>query len=234
MEAIILAGGKGTRLAPYTSVLPKPLIPISGTPISEVIIRQLKHHGFQEITMATGYLSDLIKTYYGDGSKIGVSIKYIHEEKPLGTVGPLYQLKGAHEPYLVMNGDVLTTLNYRRMMEVHKENKAALTIATQKKEETSAYGHIEKYGLKVTGVVEKPTQQYEVSMGIYIVSPEALNRIPDNTFYDMPQLIEKLIDSHENVIVYENDDLWIDVGQIKDLKKAAEIFEEKRHIILKE
>lgn len=234
MEAIILAGGKGTRLAPYTSVLPKPLIPVSGIPISEIIIRQLKNHGFSQITMATGYLAELIKTYFGDGTKLGIPIQYLHEDKPLGTVGPLYQYKGRTEPFLVMNGDILTNINYKQMMEAHQKNEAVLSIAVQKKEETSAYGHVVRNGLRVTGLVEKPTQQYEVSMGIYIVSPSILNRIPPNTFYDMPQLITELIEEDQKVIVYEHDDLWIDVGQIKDLQRAADVFEKQRAKLLDE
>ena len=171
MRAVILAGGKGVRLAPLTEVFPKPLVPIGGMPIMEIVIRQLKHYGFNRITLAVGYLADLIQAYFQDGSKWGVSINYSCEEAPLGTAGPLALIDDLDETFLVMNADVLTSLNYLELINFHKSQGGIATIGSNKKQVKIDLGVIISNGDYTIGdYIEKPVTSYQVSMGVYILS----------------------------------------------------------------
>lgn len=230
MRAVILAGGRGTRLYPYTITFPKPLMPIGEKPILEIVIRQLSSAGITRLTLATGHLAELLEAYFGDGQKYGVQIDYSREERPLGTVGPLKLIDGLEsEPFLVMNGDVLTTLEYRKLWRQHLNSKAAVTIASHKRDVNIDLGVlVTDANGTLTSYIEKPTYHYQVSMGIYVFSPRALRYIPDGTYFDFPELILKLLKSGESVDTYSFDGHWLDIGRPSDYAEAAETFEASR------
>jgi len=235
MKVIILAGGKGRRLYPYTVVLPKPLMPIGDFPILEVILRQLKSGHLLDITLAVGHLGNLIQTYFGDGSKWGVNIEYSFEEKPLGTVGPLTSLKNLNQTFMVMNGDLLTTLNYLNLIEYHKKQKAIATVASQKRWVDVDFGVIQKdQDESMVKYIEKPRLSYLVSMGIYVFEPEILNFIPKGEKFDFPDLMQLLLEKDKNVAIYNSDDFWLDIGRPDDYQKAVEEFEKDRKRFLNE
>jgi NDP-sugar pyrophosphorylase family protein len=228
MKAVILAGGKGRRLAPYTTVLPKPLMPIGDVPILEVVVRQLRHAGFDEITMAVGYLAELLMVYFGDGSKFGVHIHYSREEHPLGTAGPLSLVKGLDEPFLMMNGDLLTTLNYRAMWEQHRLNGAIATLATYQRNVKIDLGVVETDDEHwVRGYTEKPIYHYTVSTGVYVFNPAVLQYIPIQTRMDLPELVLKLLADGHRIAAYPLEGYWLDIGRHDDYERA--IFEFEHH-----
>jgi NDP-mannose synthase len=223
MKAVILAGGLGTRLAPYTTVFPKPLMPLGNHPILEIIICQLRDHGFTEITLAVGYLSHLLQAYFGDGSRFGVKIDYSFEETPLGTAGPLKLVSGLTEPFLVMNGDVLTNLDYSDLYEAHLKSNALVTVSAYKKKVKVDLGVLELDGFgSVTNYIEKPQYAYTVSMGIYILSPEILAYIPAGERYDLPTLVHQLLAEEKKVAAYHCQGEWLDIGRPDDYARAAE------------
>ena len=235
MKVIILAGGKGRRLYPYTVVLPKPLMPIGDFPILEVILRQLKSGHLLDITLAVGHLGNLIQTYFGDGSKWGVNIEYSFEEKPLGTVGPLTRLNNLNQTFMVMNGDLLTTLNYLNLIEYHKKQKAIATVASQKRWVDVDFGVIQKdQDESMVKYIEKPRLSYLVSMGIYVFEPEILHFIPKGEKFDFPDLMQLLLEKDKNVAIYNSDDFWLDIGRPDDYQKAVEEFEKDRKRFLGE
>ena len=226
MNAVILAGGRGRRLAPYTTILPKPLMPIGDMPILEVVIRQLKYAGFDDITMAVGYLAELLMAYFGDGARFGVRINYSREEQPLGTAGPLSLLGEMEEPFLVMNGDLLTTQDYRAMWEHHRHSRAMATLATFQRDVKIDLGvvAVDEAHL-VREYIEKPTYHYTVSTGIYVFEPEVLNQIPRGQCMDMPDLIRKLLTGGQRVTAYPFSGLWLDIGRTDDYERAIAEFE---------
>jgi NDP-sugar pyrophosphorylase family protein len=227
MKAIILAGGKGRRLAPYTTVLPKPLMPIGDVPILEVIIRQLKRAGFDEITMAVGYLAELLMAYFGDGSKWGVRICYSREEQPLGTAGPLGLVSGLYEPFLVMNGDLLTTLDYCALWSYHRSCRTIATLATFQRDIKIDLGVIETDAKdRVRGYIEKPTYHYTVSTGIYVFEPKVLGYIPRQQRKDLPDLVLDLLAAGEEVAAYPFHGIWLDIGRLDDYERAVQEFEQ--------
>lgn len=235
MKAVILAGGRGTRLAPYTTVLPKPLMPIGDKPILDIVIRQLRHYGFTDITLAVGYLAELLMAYFGNGERFGVTIRYSHEEQPLGTAGPIALVDGLDEPFLVMNGDVLTTLNFRELMAFHRSSGAITTIATYPRSVKIDLGVIEhdEQGA-LTRYIEKPTHHYRVSMGIYIFEPRARSYIPRNQPLDLPDLLTTMIRHGEIVKCYPYDSYWLDIGRVDDYQRAVEDFERNKEMFLPE
>ena len=181
MRAVIMAGGKGVRLAPVTQVIPKPLVPLGGKPILEIVLRQLQHYGFRHITLAVGYMADLIQAYFGDGGKFGLHIDYSFEDKPLGTAGPLALIDGLNDTFLVMNADVLTNLNYRVLVEYHKTHGAIATVSAFERQVTIDLGVIIKNGsCQIQDYVEKPSYTHLVSMGVYVFEPAILNYIRNN------------------------------------------------------
>jgi NDP-sugar pyrophosphorylase family protein len=228
MKAVILAGGKGTRLAPFTTVLPKPLLPLGEVPIVEIILRQLRRHGVTDVTLACGYLSELIRTYL-DNSRISqeLRISYHWEDEPLGTAGALAGIPGLDEPFLVMNGDILTTLDYSRLLEFHAARKPALTIAVTSKKVQIELGILQIDGDKrVVGYTEKPVETFPASTGIYVYEPRALDFIEPGTYLDFPTLVLKLIDAGQTVAAYETDAFWLDMGNRDDYEKAVAVFRE--------
>lgn len=235
MKAVILAGGKGARLAPYTKILPKPLMPIDDMPILEVLLRQLKHCGVTDIVITVGHLAALLKTYFLDGREFGMNITYSHEEKPLGTAGPLALVAGLDDTFFIMNGDVLTTLNFLDLLKFHREQHAIATIAAYRKTVKIDLGVLQsKDGVKLTGYIEKPSYDYVVSMGVYIFEPEVLKYIPKNEYLDFPDLVLKLIEAKEKVVHLPFDGYWKDLGRPDDYEQAAQDFVNMRSEFLKE
>jgi len=225
MRAVLLAGGMGKRLAPYTTVLPKPLIPVGDMPILEIVLRQLKSHGFNRVTICVGYLGSLLQAYFGNGEKLGIEIDYSFEDKPLGTAAPLKLVKDIDEPFLMMNGDILTTLSYSEMFEFHKTHGNIATIGITNKTVKIDLGviHFNKADV-ITDYEEKPQLQYHVSIGIYVFQPEILNHIPDGIYFDLPDLINKLIAESTEVKVYNRECDWLDIGRKEDYELASESF----------
>lgn len=233
MRAIILAGGKGTRLAPYTTVLPKPLMPIGEMPILEIVIRQLQKKGFDDITLATGYLAELLMAYCGDGSKFGAKIDYSREERPLGTAGPIALVSNLNDTFLVMNGDLLTTIDYGAMLDYHRRRGALATIACYQRDVKIDLGVIEADEDNwVADYIEKPTYHYSVSMGIYLFEPQILNFIPKNERLDLPELVLKLMRSGEKVNIFNFDGYWLDIGRHDDYELAIEEFAKHKEAFL--
>jgi NDP-mannose synthase len=230
-RAVILAGGKGSRLAPYTTVIPKPLMPIGDRAILDVILRQLQDKGFDEVTLAVGYLAHLIKAVIGDGSAFGVKIDYHDEKTPLGTAGALATIDGLQEPFLAMNGDVLTSLDYRELFDTHIEQQNALTIATHRRTVKTEYGVLHLDGQqgetrRVIGYEEKPEFHYVVSMGIYAVGPGVLDMIEPDEALDFPDLVQRLLDDGRQVGSYLYDGYWLDIGRHDDYARAVEDYDQ--------
>lgn len=226
MKAIVLAGGRGTRLAPYTAVLPKPLMPITDKPILDIVIRQLRHHGFTDITLAVGYLAELLMAYVGGGERFGLQIKYSREEQPLGTAGPLGLIPDLTDRFLVMNGDVLTAINYTDMLANHQASGAIGTVAVYPRSVKIDLGVVE-YDEQhhLTQYIEKPTHHYSVSMGIYIFEARVLAYIARNMRLDLPDLVKQLVAAGETVNCYPYDGYWLDIGNAEDYRQATGDFE---------
>jgi NDP-mannose synthase len=227
MRAVILAGGKGTRLAPYTTVLPKPLMPVGDRPILELIIKQLARHGFDRIDLCLGHLGSLIRSYLTEAEAVpeGVELNYVWEERPLGTAGALKLIERPTEPFLVMNGDILTTLDYGQLMRFHQANGAALTIASHHEDVRISLGVIEGEQGEVRGYIEKPVLQYEVSMGIYVYDVAVVDRIPDGQ-YDFPEVVLSLIGAGEAVNTYHFEGTWFDIGTPDDHDLAVAAYQD--------
>lgn len=233
MRAIILAGGRGRRLIPYTTIMPKPLMPIGDLPVLEVVIRQLRSAGFNRVTLAVGYLAELLMSYFGDGQKLGVEIDYSHESKPLGTAGPISLLSDLDETFLVMNGDLLTTLDFGAMWEFHKSHPAIATLAVYRRKvqidlgviQVDDSGYVEDY-------VEKPEYNYMVSTGIYIFDTKVMDYLASEEHIDLPDLVLRLIGNDHQVATYDFSGFWLDIGRHDDYEKAIEVFEDQRHMFL--
>jgi NDP-sugar pyrophosphorylase family protein len=229
MQAVILAGGKGTRLRPYTTILPKPLMPLGNQPILELILHQLSAAGFREVDLSVGHLGGLIRAYLTESEALGdeLEVRYIYEDEPLGTAGALKLIDPVpQEPFLVMNGDILTTLDYAELMRFHHSAGPALTIASHQKEVQLSLGVIETGGggNEVTGFVEKPTLHYRVSMGIYVYDPAALKHIPEGRF-DFPEVVLALLEAGERVLTYPFDGEWFDIGTRDEHERAMVEFD---------
>lgn len=235
MRAVILAGGKGARLAPYTTVLPKPLMPIGEMPILEIVIRQLERHGFNDLTLAVGYLAELLMAYCGDGSRFNVKLGYSREEQPLGTAGPIALVPDLHDTFLVMNGDLLTTIDYSAMLKYHRERNALATIACFQRDVKIDLGVIEVGEDNwVANYIEKPTYHYSVSMGIYLFEPEILKYVAPYQHLDLPELVMKLMKDGQRVNVFNFDGYWLDIGRHDDYERAIEEFSAHRADFLPE
>jgi NDP-sugar pyrophosphorylase family protein len=227
VQAVILAGGKGTRLHPYTKVFPKPLVPLGEEPILDTILRQLKHFGFTRITLAVGYRAEMIQTYINQGERYGVDIKYVFEEEPLGTVGPLAQMDHLDPSFLVMNGDVITNLNYGDLFQFHKQHKALITIGTYKKHFKIDLGIINhEVNNRITDYIEKPIHMFQVSMGVYMFEREVLQYIEPHKRLDFPDLVKGLLANGQSVVSYPFDGYWLDIGNHDDYEKASEEYEQ--------
>jgi NDP-mannose synthase len=234
MQTIILAGGKGTRLKPYTTIFPKPLMPIGDYPILEVVIKQLKHYGFNNVVIAVGHLKELIQAFFNDGKKWGMNVTYSFEDKPLGTAAPIKLVKNLQDVFLVMNGDVLTNLNYQDFFKYHLKSEALCTIAMYSKPVKIDLGVLKtNSNNELYDYIEKPTLNYDVSMGIYAFKKEVLQYIPENEYFDFPELIKELIKRKKKVIGYKFDGYWLDIGRPADYDQAIEKFENNKSEFLK-
>lgn len=237
MKAVILAGGRGTRLAPYTTVFPKPLVPVGEYPIIEILVRQLIAQGITDITLSVGYLAELLKAYFTQRPSLmkQLKISYVMEEKPTGTAGSLAQVSGLDETFLVMNGDLLTTLNFGKLVEYHRAQGATLTIAMHKKHVKIDLGVLlTDENSNIIDYREKPEMDYLVSMGIYVYEPSVLQHIEKDTYLDFPTLALKLIAAGEKVVGYQSNDRWLDIGRHEDYQLATEEFETHKSEFLPE
>ena len=231
MRAVILAGGRGTRLAPYTTIFPKPMMPIGEIPILEIVLRQLQFYDFERATLAVGYLSELLRAYltHHGAAFSNIALDYVYEDAPTGTAGSLANIEGLDQTFLVMNGDVLTTLDYGALLAHHRASGAAITIATYCKRvkidlgvlETDESGFVVEYR-------EKPEMDYAVSMGIYVYEPRALAHIERGEYLDFPTLVQRLIEAGEKVSTFAWDGYWLDIGRPDDFAMAIEQFEAHR------
>lgn len=231
MKAVILAGGKGTRLKPYTTVIPKPLMPIGNYPILEVILHQLKQYGADEIILAVGHMAQLFQAFFNNGESFGIKIGYSFETQPLGTAGPLAQLiDRLDDDFLVMNGDLLTTLNYRRLYEYHRDHHAAATIGLYEREVKIDFGVVNvDSDNRLTEYIEKPTYKFNVSMGINVINPEiARPYLIPGKYLDLPDLMMKLHEDGHTVLTYNEPCYWLDIGRVDDYQMANEIFETRK------
>jgi NDP-sugar pyrophosphorylase family protein len=235
VKAVVLAGGKGARLAPYTKILPKPLMPIGDMPILEILLRQMKQAGVQEVVITVGHLAQLLQAFFQDGSQLGLKIQYSYEDHPLGTAGPLSLIEGLEEPFLVTNGDVLTTLNLQDLVAAHRKSGAAATIAMHDRHVKVDLGVLQlDNSNNVSGYIEKPTYDFNVSMGIYVFEPDVLSYIPHNQYMDFPDLILELLQNGRKVYGFPFDGYWQDLGRPDDYEQAVRDFEGIRSQILGE
>ena len=235
MKAVILAGGKGTRLEPYTTIFPKPLVPIGHRPILDIIIRQLAYYGFRDIVLNVGYLSELIRAYFQNGihDLENVNLSYHKESEPTGTAGSLRTIQGISETFLVMNGDILTSMDYTKLIAYHREKGGILTIGMHKKCNKIGLGVIETDNNDcLISYEEKPETEYKVSMGVYVYEPEVLEYIEPDVYLDFPHLVTRLLESGEKVVGYPCSDFWLDIGNHEDYVKAQKVFEESKYDFL--
>jgi len=231
-QAVILAGGKGQRLLPYTKILPKPLFPVGDKPIIEILLRQLAKAGIAEIIMAVGFQAKLINIILGDGSQFGLKIRYSIEKTALGTAAPLKRIKGLDSNFLVLNGDILTDLPFRDFIKIHQKSGSPATIATFKRSVNIDFGVITADKNKIIEYREKPTLHYLVSMGIYAFNRDIINYIPSGK-YDFPQLVDNLIKRGKNPGIYQHNGRWLDIGRPADWELADKIFQQKPALFLK-
>lgn len=233
-RAVILAGGLGTRLSPYTIVLPKPLMPIGEYPILEVVVRQLAYHKFKRITIAVNHQVDLIQAFFGNGNKWNVQIDYSVEDRPLGTMGPLKLITDLPDNFLVMNGDILTDLDYGKFFDEHVRKDVLFTIASSTREEISEFGvlEVDNTGF-LAGFKEKPVKHYQVSMGIYMVNKKVLKYLPEDKLYGFDKLMNNLLRSREKVRVKNYSGYWLDIGRPDDYARAITEFDRLKIKLLK-
>ena len=233
MQAVVLAGGKGRRLEPYTTLLPKPLMPVGDYPVLEILLRQLKAQGFREVILAVGHLAELIEAYFQDGRRWGLNIQYSREDTPLGTVGPLTLLQDRlQEHFLVLNGDILTELPFGEVLRFHQQQDAPLTIAINRRTVEVDFGVVDHENHRLVDYHEKPVIAYWVSMGVYAFRRDALNHIPRGRRFDLPDLVHTLRRAGQPVAVYPFEGFWLDIGRESDFREAQRAFAERRERLL--
>lgn len=224
MKAVIQCGGMGTRLRPYTLVLPKPLMPIGTRPVVELLLKWLRRNGIKEVYITSGYLGHLIRSFCGDGAQWNLKIRYTQEMEPLGTIGPLSLLRDdLDEPFLVLNGDVLCDLNLGQFISTHRAHKDLVTIATAYRTTKMDYGVIDNAGGVVTSFQEKPSLSHLVSMGIYCMNPEVMELIPSGVPFGFDDLMREMMENGTAVHVHTHTGLWLDIGRVDDFQRAQEI-----------
>jgi len=220
-KVILMVGGLGTRLRPLTDNTPKPMLHVGGKPILETIIERFAIYGFVNIVMCIGYKSHVIQDYFGDGSSFGVNIEYILEDKRMGTAGALSLLKEKlTDPFFVMNGDLLTNVNFDHLCDYHIENHSKATMCVREYDFQVPFGVVNLKGHNIASIEEKPVHNFFVSAGIYMLNPGCIDMIPNDEFYDMPTLFEKMIAQEDNVISFPLREYWLDIGRIEEYKKA--------------
>lgn len=225
MQAVILAGGLGTRLRPYTAALPKPLVPVGDHPIIEIVLRQLKRHGFSDVIVSTGHLAGLIEAYCGNGLRWGLRLRYVREEKPLSTAGALKIIPGLRGDFLTINGDILTTLDYSALMRFHARAKAAATIGVCERSTHVDFGVISLDATdRLAAYTEKPSYRYLVSQGVNVFRRDSLNLIKKGECLGIPDFIRRLTAAGKTVMGFRNKAHWLDIGRPEDYEAAQEIF----------
>ena len=230
LKAIILAGGKGTRLRPFTANFPKPLVPLGDTPVVEILIRRLIEFGITDVTMTLGHLAELMRAYFMQREELTskLNLQFIIEQTPTGTAGSVSLVEDLNDTFLVMNGDLLTDLNFHDLVNFHRSKDAVLTIATRKREVKIDLGVLEyNDNDEITAYHEKPTRTYDVSMGVYVYEPKALEFIEPGKRLDLPDLVLKLIAAGERVCSFSTDCQWLDIGRPDDYARAQELYEEQ-------
>jgi dTDP-glucose pyrophosphorylase/CBS domain-containing protein len=222
LQAVIMAGGKGTRLRPLTEDMPKPMLPVGNRPIMEHIIDQMREAGIQRVNITTHYQPEKISNYFGDGHNFGVELNYVAEDRPLGTAGALGLMEPTAEPLLVINGDILTQVDFRAMLAFHREHQADLTVGVRRYDFQIPYGVVESEGVFVKQLKEKPAMKFLVNAGIYLLEPSAISSIPRNQHFDMTDLIEMLIAEGRPVASFPIVEYWLDIGRHADYEQAQE------------
>jgi dTDP-glucose pyrophosphorylase len=220
LQAVIMAGGMGTRLKPLTDDLPKPMLPVGGKPVMELMIEQLRQVGIRRVNISTHYKPEKISDHFGDGSTFGVELNYVNEDKPLGTVGALGLIDAPTEPMLVINGDILTQVDFRAMLAYHQEHQAVMTIAVHQYDIKVPYAVIECEGSRVCSLKEKPQIHFLVNAGVYLLDPKAYEFIPNGEHFNMTDLIQRLLDSDHIVASFPIIEYWLDIGQLADYEQA--------------
>jgi NDP-sugar pyrophosphorylase family protein len=232
ITAVVLAGGKGTRLLPHTAELPKPLVPVGEKPIVEYMLRRLKKGGVTRVIMAVNHLAEQIEDALGDGSRFGLDLSYSHEDRPLSTVAPLKLIDNLPDHFIVANGDVLTDLDIGALYRAHVDSGAALTVAVYRRTENIDYGVLEiAPDNRVTSFSEKPDYSFVVSMGVYVFSREVLDLVPDDGPFGFDQLMIALLTKKQKVLAYPYDGYWLDIGRPSDYKKAQEDIERVEELL---
>lgn len=226
-KVILMVGGLGTRLRPLTETTPKPMLKVGNKPILQTIVEKFAEYGYTNIIMCVNYKSHMIQDYFGDGKEFGVNIEYVLENQRMGTAGALSLLKEKPtEPFFVMNGDLLTNVNFEHLHNYHLATNSIGTMCVREYDFQVPYGVVNILNSKITSIEEKPTHKFFVSAGIYMLSPEVLDYIPENQFYDMPTLFEKIIAENKNAISFPLREYWLDIGRIEEYKKANEEYDE--------
>jgi len=220
LRAVVMAGGQGSRLRPLTEELPKPMLPIGNKPLLQLIVEQLKQAGIRQVNVATHYKGDVIAEHFKNGEAFGVDIRYVKEDQPLGTAGALSLLEEVDEPLLVMNGDILTRVDFRALLHFHREHKADLTVCVRQYELSVPYGVIDTDGVNVRGISEKPVVKQFINAGIYLLNPQVRKLIPNGQPYDIPELIEHLIKEQRTVVCFPIREYWLDIGKVDQYDQA--------------
>lgn len=231
-DVVVLAGGTGTRLRPYTTVLPKPLMPVGDMPVLEILLRRLAAAGLQRVNLAVGHLAELIEAYFGDGRRFGVELVYWREDEPLGTAGPIAGMGLDGEQVLVMNGDLLTTLDFAPLLEEHRASGAAATIAVLPREVSIDFGVVRLEGDTVAAFEEKPVLSYNVSMGVYVFERRVVELIPAGERFDFPDVLHAVLARGWPVHAHRFDDFWLDIGRREDYELALDSFAAVRDKLL--
>ena len=226
-SVVLMVGGLGSRLRPLTEDTPKPMLKIGGKPILETIVERFAQSGFSKIIMCTGYKSEIIREYFKDGSDFGVDIEYIIEEKKMGTIGALSLLKKKpKEAFFVMNGDLLTNVNFKQMLNFHSKHKSKATMCVGSHEYTVPYGVVACKNEKIESIDEKPMQSFFINAGIYLLEPDCMDLIPKNEYFDITTLFEKLISLGRNTVAFPLQEYWLDIGRISEYDKANTEFKQ--------
>ncbi len=220
LRAVVMAGGYGSRLRPLTEEVPKPMLPVGNKPLLQLIVEQLKQAGIRHVNLATHYKGEVIAEHFKNGEEFGVEIRYVKEDQPLGTAGALSLIEDVNEPLLVMNGDILTRVDFRALLSFHREHKADLTVCVRQYEFRVPYGVIDTDGVMVRGISEKPVVRQFINAGIYLLNPQVLQLIPNGQPYDIPDLIERLVSDGRTVVSFPIREYWLDIGKVDQYDQA--------------
>lgn len=235
VRAVVLAGGRGTRLKPLTAVFPKPLVPLGDKPILEILLRRLANLGFKDVTLCTGHLPGLIRAVCEDGAKFGLNLEYAHEDVRLGTAGPLAGVRRLTDPFIVMNGDLLTTLNFNTMLDYHARQNADITVGVYRRDVKIDFGVVQTDSKdEFIGFQEKPTHHFEVSMGVNVIGLPVLEHVRPGEYFDMPDLIMRVHGCGGKISCYREDCYWLDIGRMDDYALAQEEYAANEKMFLGE